>query len=95
MTHLIVAHFQSSNGAAQTSAAQVLHAQTGGLLINPGPLHMSGEQGSNMHLAASETALQDHYCTLMTSRRGGCAATIILAGIATEVLAGGENSEAA
>ncbi|WP_028208498.1 hypothetical protein [Paraburkholderia nodosa] len=71
MTHLIVAHFQSSNGAAQTSAAQVLHAQTGGLLINPRPLHMSDEQGGNIHLATSETALQDHYCTLMTSRRGG------------------------
>ncbi|EDZ97548.1 hypothetical protein BH160DRAFT_7146 [Burkholderia sp. H160] len=71
MTHLILAHFQSSNSAVQTSAAQFLHAQTGGLLINPGPLEARGEHASKTHLAGSEDVLQDHYCTLLTSRRGG------------------------
>ena len=71
MTHLIVAHFQSSNGAAQTSAAQILHAQTGGLLVNPGLTGTPTEPMKNAGLADSENALQDHYCTLMTSRRGG------------------------
>jgi hypothetical protein len=71
MTHLIVAHFQSSNSAAQTSAAQILHAQTGGLLINPGPIDAPGEHGSYTHRTDSENPLQDHYCTLMTARRVG------------------------
>lgn len=71
MTHLIVAHFQSSNSAAQASAAQVLLAQTGGLLLKPGPLDAHGERVSNAGLTDSENALQDHYCTMMTSRRGG------------------------
>ena len=71
MTHLIVAHFQSSSGAAQTSAAQILHAQTGGLLLNPGLTATPTEPARNTGPADSENALQDHYCTLMTSRRGG------------------------
>jgi hypothetical protein len=71
MTHLIVAHFQSSNSAAQTSAAQILHAQTGGMLLNPNLLGAPGEQLSNAQLMDSEHTLQDHYCTLMTSTRGG------------------------
>ncbi|CAN7429471.1 hypothetical protein LJR267_002849 [Paraburkholderia hospita] len=71
MTHLIVAHFQSSNSAAQASAAQILQAQTGGLLLKPGPLDTYGDHASNAHLMDSENALQDHYCTMMTSRRGG------------------------
>ncbi|WP_233854921.1 hypothetical protein [Paraburkholderia sp. HD33-4] len=71
MTHLIVAHFQSSNSAAQSSAAQILHARTGGLLLNPSLLGATGEQVSNQNMTDIENALQDHYCTLMTSRRGG------------------------
>jgi hypothetical protein len=71
MTHLIVAHFQTSNNAAQASAAQILHAQTGGLLLNPGPLDAHGDHVSNAHLAESGNTLQDHYCTMMTSPRGG------------------------
>ncbi|WP_321936426.1 hypothetical protein [Paraburkholderia sp. J8-2] len=71
MTHLIVAHFQSSNGAAQTLAAQILHAQTGGLLMNPSLLGGSSEHAGSAQLTDREDALQDHYCTLMTSRRGG------------------------
>lgn len=72
MTHLIVAHFQSSNSAAQASAAQILHAQTGGLLLKPGPLDGHGERVNNAaHLTECENALQDHYCTMMTSPRGG------------------------
>lgn len=71
MTHLIVVHFQSSDSAAQTSAAQILHARTGGLLLNPSLLAAPSEQVSAAHLTDRENALQDHYCTLMTSRRGG------------------------
>ncbi|AMV43419.1 hypothetical protein [Paraburkholderia caribensis] len=72
MTHLIVAHFQSSNSAAQASAAQILHAQMGGLLVKPGPLDGHGEHvNNNTRLTESENALQDHYCTMMTSPRGG------------------------
>lgn len=64
MTHLIVAHFQSTNSAAQTCAAQILQAQTGGLLLKLSSLDTQGEQGY-------ATVLEDHYCTMMTSRRGG------------------------
>ncbi|MFX1802718.1 hypothetical protein PWR66_03485 [Paraburkholderia sp. A1RO-5] len=71
MTHLIVAHFQSSNTAAQAVAAQVFHAQTGGVLLKPGPLDVRGDHVGDAHLAESENALQEHYCTLMTSPRGG------------------------
>ena len=71
MTHLIVAHFQSSNSAAQASAAQILHAQTGGLLLKPGPFDVRSDQVNNAQLTESENALQDHYCTMMTSTRGG------------------------
>ncbi len=71
MTHLIVAHFQSSNSAAQASAAQILHAQTGGLLLKPAPLDGHGEDVNNASLTESENVLQDHYCTMMTSPRGG------------------------
>lgn len=71
MTHLIVAHFQSSNSAAQASAAQLLHAQTGGLLLKPGPLAVNSNDANTAHLAESEDALEDHYCTMMTSPRGG------------------------
>lgn len=71
MTHLIVAHFQSSNSAAQTSAAQILHAQTGGFLMNPSLLGGSSEHAGSAQRTDKEDALQDHYCTLMTSRRGG------------------------
>lgn len=71
MTHLIAAHFQSSNSAAQASAAQILHAQTGGLLMRAHKLDMQGDHVSDHHPADSETALQDLYCTLMTSTRGG------------------------
>jgi len=71
MTHLIVAHFQSSNSAAQASAAQLLHAQTGGLLLKPGPLAVNGDDANKVHLTDSENALEDHYCTMMTSSRGG------------------------
>ncbi|SEI86360.1 hypothetical protein [Paraburkholderia diazotrophica] len=72
MTHLIVAHFQSSNSAAQASAAQILHAQTGGLLLKPGTLDGQGEHVNNsQRLTENENALQDHYCTMMTSPRGG------------------------
>ncbi|CAM2176724.1 conserved hypothetical protein [Paraburkholderia sacchari] len=72
MTHLIVAHFQSSNSAAQASAAQLLHAQTGGLLLKPGPLDANGEHGSSKtSQTEKENALEDHYCTMMTSPRGG------------------------
>lgn len=72
MTHLIVAHFQSSNSAAQASAAQILHAQTGGLLLKPGtPEGHDDPVKSSQRVAESESALQDHYCTMMTSPRGG------------------------
>jgi hypothetical protein len=72
MTHLIVAHFQSANSAAQASAAQILHAQTGGLLVKPGaPEGHDDPVKNNQRLAESENALQDHYCTMMTSSRGG------------------------
>jgi hypothetical protein len=72
MTHLIVAHFQSSNSAAQASAAQILHAQTGGLLLKPDTLDGHGEHVNNHQpVTGSEHALQDHYCTMMTSPRGG------------------------
>jgi hypothetical protein len=72
MTHTIVAHFQSSNSAAQASAAQILHAQTGGLLLKPAPLDEHGQHVSTNALPTeSENSLQDHYCTLMTSARGG------------------------
>ncbi|WP_028218373.1 hypothetical protein [Paraburkholderia oxyphila] len=71
MTHLIVAHFQSSNTAAQASAAQILHAQTGGMLLKPGLLDVRGDDVSSTRLAESEDTLQDHYCTMMTSPRGG------------------------
>lgn len=72
MTHLIVAHFQSSNTAAQASAAQLLHAQTGGLLLKPGPLDVNGDDvNKKAHLTEIENALEDHYCTMMTSARGG------------------------
>ena len=71
MTHLIVAHFQSSNSAAQASAAQILHAQTGGLLMNPSLLGGSSGHAGSAQRTDKEDALQDHYCTLMTSRRGG------------------------
>lgn len=72
MTHLIVTHFQSSNSAAQASVAQLLHAQTGGLLLKPGPFDMNGDHGSRKaSQTESENALEDHYCTMMTSARGG------------------------
>jgi hypothetical protein len=69
---MIVAHFQSSNSAAQASVAQLLHAQTGGLLLKPGPLDVNGDDVSNKaHLTESGNVLEDHYCTMMTSPRGG------------------------
>jgi hypothetical protein len=72
MTHLIVAHFQTSNSAAQASAAQILHAQTGGLLLKPDTPDGHGEHvNNNQRLTDSENALQDHYCTMTTSPRGG------------------------
>ncbi|MFX1695321.1 hypothetical protein [Paraburkholderia sp. A1RO-1] len=72
MTHLIVAHFQSSNSAAQASAAQLLHAQTGGLLLKPSTLDVNGgDINKNAQLMESENALEDLYCTMMTSPRGG------------------------
>ena len=72
MTHQIVAHFQSSNSAAQASAAQILHAQTGGLLLKPDTLDGHGEHlNSTLRVEGSEHVLEDHYCTMMTSPRGG------------------------
>lgn len=72
MTHLIVAHFQSSNNAAQASVAQLLHAQAGGLLLKPCPLDVNGDHGGKMaYQTESKNALEDHYCTMMTSPRGG------------------------
>jgi hypothetical protein len=72
MTHLIVAHFQSSKSAAQAAAAQILHAQTGGLLLKLDTLDGHGEHvNNNQRATESEDALQDHYCTMMTSPRGG------------------------
>ncbi|WP_236592402.1 hypothetical protein [Paraburkholderia metrosideri] len=41
------------------------------MLLNPSLLGATSEQVSSAHLTDSENALQDHYCTLMTSRRGG------------------------
>lgn len=72
MTHQIVAHFQTANSAAQASAAQILHAQMGGLLLKPDTLDGQGEQvNSAQRLEDSERVLEDHYCTMMTSPRGG------------------------
>jgi hypothetical protein len=72
MTHLIVAHFQTSDSAAQASAAQILHAQTGGLLLKPDTLDRHGEDvNGHQRVAGSEPVLEDHYCTMMTSPRGG------------------------
>ncbi|HKR38055.1 MAG TPA: hypothetical protein VJU59_00020 [Paraburkholderia sp.] len=72
MTHQIVAHFQTANSAAQASAAQILHAQMGGLLLKPDTLDGQGEQvNSAQRLEDSEHVLEDHYCTMMTSPRGG------------------------
>jgi hypothetical protein len=72
MTHLIVAHFQSANTAAQALAAQLLHAQTGGSLLKLGPIDVNGEDvNKKAHLEENENALEDHYCTMMTSARGG------------------------
>ncbi|WP_430227335.1 hypothetical protein [Paraburkholderia tropica] len=70
MNHLIVAHFQSSDTPAQASAAQILQAQTGGILLKAGPFDANGNRLANA-LTESAFALEDHYCTMMTHRRGG------------------------
>jgi hypothetical protein len=70
MNHLIAAHFQSSNSTTQASAAQLLHAQTGGILLKPGPFDAYGNRVANAP-TENEDALENHYCTMMTSRRGG------------------------
>lgn len=72
MTHQIVTHFQSLSSAAQASAGQLLHAQTGGLLLKPGPIDViGGEDNKKAHPMEGENALEDLYCTMMTSPRGG------------------------
>ncbi|WP_322042819.1 hypothetical protein [Paraburkholderia sp. J67] len=70
MTHLIAAHFQSSNSTAQASTAQLLHAQTGGIMLKPGPLDAYGNRVANAPTENGD-ALENHYCAMMASRRGG------------------------
>jgi hypothetical protein len=71
MNHLIIAHLQSSNGAAQSAVAQILHAQTGGVLLQAGSSEARSEPESNTDLTHFETEFEDMYCRMMASPRGG------------------------
>lgn len=71
MTHQIVVHFQSSISAAQASAASIIHAQMGGILVTLNTPAASDEGVDGTHSAAKEQTLEERYCYLMAAPRGG------------------------
>jgi hypothetical protein len=71
MTPQIAAVFQSSNNAAEASGAQIIYASTGGLLIKVGANDLSTTRHNDEQTVDPEDDLQDLYCSMMTSKRGG------------------------
>ncbi|WP_321814312.1 MULTISPECIES: hypothetical protein [unclassified Paraburkholderia] len=70
MEQHIVIYFQSSSNAAQACAAQIFHARTGGLLHRLGTPAQSSDQDCDAEQHAG-FPLDEMYCEMMTSRRGG------------------------
>lgn len=71
MTHQIVVHFQSSDSAAQASAAQIVHARMGGLLVTLAAPVLSDEDRSSTYPTDTDDTLEENYCHLMAAPRGG------------------------
>lgn len=67
----ITVHLQSMHSASQATAAQLIHAGTGGVYCKVGGQETRGHPQANAQPSITASALEEMYCNAMIGRHGG------------------------